>query len=650
LVLVGCAPEPVSDTLVVRIKASTERPLSPDAIRYEPADNVRSARLGTQGSLSIARRDSARALTVHIPEMCPVTLPAGPQRAPIDARPVIDLGRDRPPVGFDTPFAITVAHGCADRGRGEIHWKQLEGAPLAELTTTGEGFELSARTPRFEALNAAPPVPGIVPFSPRTQGRVVLEALWQGPGSPPIRRTIAIRATSRSTGLSSVAVSQQLMLSGENWRVQKAPPSGHAQVHASGALGVFTPDAPGRWTLEHGAGETLVLQALWHDKTPYDCGRSECHASIAETTRTSAMTSALQRHLESPAPAEVGCMLDCHVLGERGSHDGGFIDVAAQLGFSWNAGAGWDDLPQSLRRLGGVRCTACHGPGVLPEPEGRELVLRSDVCATCHDAPPRYMHVEQWRASSMARSDVAPSTRTGSCAGCHTTAGFLERVAGRSPRAHDAGSPPIGIACAACHAPHSDHRGARLVRSMPSSAFEAGAAPSDPPSALCVSCHAQGADPSPAPSPSGALWQGQARVPAADGDGWDVLRAEGAHSRLPGGCIGCHGATTEGRIDHSFRIDPKTCAPCHAPGTEALLASAARELEQRARALEQSLAASCSTSASTSQPAHAAPGPLLCRDPRQTRALYEINLVLEDPAALVHNANLARLLLQDAEQ
>ena len=34
-------------------------------------------------------------------------------------------------------------------------------------------------------------------------------------------------------------------------------------------------------------------------------------------------------------------------------------------------------------------------PGALPE--ARWSILRADVCAYCHDAPPRYGHVEGWR-------------------------------------------------------------------------------------------------------------------------------------------------------------------------------------------------------------------------------------------------------------
>jgi hypothetical protein len=638
---------------VLRIRGSAGQRLSPASIRYVPTDNVISARLGAQGWLAIVRRDASRALTVQIPEWCPITFAAGPQREPLDARPVIDLGADRPPVGFDAQFAIAAEPGCPQRGRGRISWRQLEGAPLSELSVARDGFELRARTPRFETLHPEPLLDGILPFSPRTQGRVVLEALWRGPGSPPIRRSITILATSRSTGLSSVAVSQQLLLSGAGWRVRQAPQAGHAQLHESGALSAFTPDAPGRWALERDdGGRTLVVQAFWHDKTPYDCGRPECHVAIAATTSQSPMSLALERPLGEPHPAAVGCMLDCHVLGERGLHDGGFLDVAAQLGFTWLASTRWQDLPQALRRLGGVRCTACHGPGALPEPDARELVLRSDVCATCHDAPPRYVHVEQWRASRMARSDAAPITRTGACAACHTTAGFLERVAGRRARSQALDAEPTGIACAACHAPHADHRGARLLRNMPDpSPRHDDTPPLDPRSASCMQCHVPAADEAQPSASSGALWQGRVQVPAASGDGWEVVRAASVHSGVPGGCVGCHGATAGGKVDHSFRVDTASCTQCHVAGVGLQPSAAQRSVQERASALAQRLEQACSVTmpAAVSGPAHAAPRRVACRAPRLARAMYEIDLVREDPAAFVHNAALVRTLLEDAE-
>jgi hypothetical protein len=40
---------------------------------------------------------------------------------------------------------------------------------------------------------------------------------------------------------------------------------------------------------------------------------------------------------------------------------------------------------------------------------------------------------------------------------------------------------------------------------------------------------------------------------------------------------------------------------------------------------------------------------VVCSAGGLSRALYEVDLVLEDPAAFVHNAALARRLLDDAE-
>jgi hypothetical protein len=253
-----CAPGgDDSDTLVLSLRGNTGGPpLSAAAIRYEPAGNVLSARLSSLGWLAIERRHAARALTVRIPELCPVTVPAGPQAQPIALRPVIDLGAERAPVGFDSRFTIVAQRGCT-QSAGRIAWRQLEGVPLSELAIAQDGFVLSARTPRFEVVHPEPLSDGIVPISPRTQGRTVLEARWSAAGAAPIRRTIVINATSRATGVPSVAVSQQLLLSGVGWRVQHAPQAGHAQVHDSGAFSLFSPDAPGRWAFERGPGQAL---------------------------------------------------------------------------------------------------------------------------------------------------------------------------------------------------------------------------------------------------------------------------------------------------------------------------------------------------------------------------------------------------------
>ena len=648
----ACREEPAGrnawpiDVVTLRVRATPE-PISAGAIQYEPAADVLSARLGAQGWLAIERRRGTRPLTVRVPGFCPVTIAPGAQTEVPELRPVLDLGSDLPALGFDAPFAITARHGCPERGRGRVTWRQLEGAPLEGLMVSDDGFQLTARTPRLETAHPEPLPAGIVPFSPRTQGRVVLEASWAGPGLPPVKRTQTIRATARASGVSSVAVSQQLMLSGADFRVRSAPAGGHAQVQPQGVVSQFTPDAPGRWVLERESGQSLVLQAFWHDKTPYDCGRSECHAAIAAAALASPMSRALEAHLGATKPAPDTCMLECHVLGERGSDDGGFLDVSAELGWTWLDSSRWQDLPQALRRLGGVRCTACHGPGAIPEPDARAQVLRSDVCATCHDAPPRYRHVEQWRASRMARSDAAPGTREPGCAACHTTAGFLDGVGARTPRALAAQAVQTGIACAACHAPHAPHSGARLVRSLPASVPAL-----EPREAICVRCHSPVADELHPSASSGLLWLGSARVPARDHDGWEAVTAPSVHRAVPGGCVGCHGGSPtadQRRLDHSFRAEQRNCTSCHAANDQQTrMREAQRSLRQRAEALAARLAADCPSAAV--EPDHANGKVERCRTQPLTRARFEIALVLEDPAAAVHNDAFARSLLDDAER
>jgi hypothetical protein len=257
------------------------------------------------------------------------------------------------------------------------------------------------------------------------------------------------------------------------------------------------------------------------------------------------------------------------------------------------------------------------------------------------------MHVEEWRASRMARSDAAPATRSGACATCHTTAGFLERVADRRPRAQSLAAEPTGIACAACHAPHADHRGARLLRGMPIASTSA----IDPRSAACVPCHSPAADETQPSAASGVLWLGRLRVPAAEGSGWEVIHATGVHASVTGGCIGCHGATNGGRVDHSFRVDESSCKPCHTQGMILQPPSEPRGLQERARALAETLERACTTTAHASaEPEHATPGRVICRAPGLARALYEVGIVREDPAAFVHNPALARRLLDDADR
>jgi len=209
----------------------------------------------------------------------------------------------------------------------------------------------------------------------------------------------------------------------------------------------------------------------------------------------------------------------------------------------------------------------------------------------------------------------------------------------------------VGIACATCHAPHAAGRGERLVRGV-----AAGDAPTlfaEPRARLCRACHAPSGSErasSGDAAPSGTLWAEDALVPAANGAGWERLQTRFAHAQVKSGCIGCHGgaALGQGHVNHSFRAESRVCGSCHVGDAVRAGSQAARSLQLQALELRNALARFCSAPQQPRAP-HPELDPVRCASKALERAHYEVSLVLEDEAAVFHNAELARALLLDAE-
>jgi hypothetical protein len=429
------------------------------------------------------------------------------------------------------------------------------------------------------------------------------------------------------------------------------------------------PDVSGDWVLRDENGKSLAIRAGRYDETPLDCGRSRCHVAITDSSEASPMTLALQHRMtlaegivpdRDPTGADgVTCALPCHATGESGAHDGGFVDVAREIGV-FATDDTWAALPRALRRLGGVTCLACHGPGALPEPGTRWAILRADVCASCHDSPPVYGHVAAWRSSRMARSDGDPRTRAPACARCHTTAGFLARSAETGiDRLPPTDIDAVGITCAACHAPHEKHKGAgarssggRLLRTVTLPTSLEGV-PIEAQAAVCMPCHAPASEPG-APPPDGllrtpsasaaAIWAGRTGLDPETGT---PLASTSVHGGVEHACLGCHAGgprTLERGSGHAFAVDLTLCGTCHPGGVPA---SDAR-LQKEARELRSLLTSSLTTSSPTSDPPHVTTKQLPAD--RWGRAVYDVSLVLEDPAAASHNAPFARALLDAARK
>jgi hypothetical protein len=572
--------------------------------------------------------------------------PACHKRAPAMAE-CLRLEGPRQPVGFDGTFSVKATLDCPQIAGGRIVWRQVAGIPLAAMSVIRDGFELTGQMSSLAANAGAVPW-GVVPLSPRTRGEIALVANWSDNHGAELSREIRIVAAERSRGLPNTPVGARVYLGGQGWHVTTRPEGSDAGLVSTGGVASLRPDVSGDWRLADGAGRTLALRSGRYDETPLDCGRAGCHPAITDAAAASPMTTVFARLLDArPRPAGYpACALGCHTTGEPGTADGGFAHIVSELSAVGDPSIldrRWDALPRDLHRLGGVGCLACHGPGAIPEASARWGILRTDVCAVCHDAPPRYGHVAALRQSAMARADQDPRAhRERACARCHTTAGFLAAVATPERAPVDRRPPDIsgtvGITCSACHAVHDPRRRAgtpHLLRSTAVPALLAGA-----PESVCLPCHTpDAADARPSAS-AAAIWRGRGGLDPATGA---PLVGAAPHGGVAAGCVGCHRGgpdNLERGASHAFRALPSVCTPCHPQGPPA-----AADLRARAQQLWRAV-----QSEDAGRPAHAARADdiRVDRGTPHGRAIWNLLLVLEDPAAAAHNARYAGVLLDAA--
>ena len=632
--------------LASRVKAVTVLPRIAEVRRESAA-----------GVVAFELKAEAGKVRLALPGACPLVVDtreiSDGAPATFSMRPLFDVGPSERVVGLGQSFEIRAVPSCGEAQAMRAELAVTGGALLEDTTITERGRRLRARTRATPPAKSA--APGVVPVSAKEQRKLRSEISFRVdlPRGGRFERQLGISPVARSSGLSDVGQAHPVLLSGAGWSLRDKPPESRAALRAVGDLFELLPDQIGQYRLRDAQGRDVSIHSGRYDQMPLDCGRSGCHAQIAQSVVDSPMTRVLESDLGGcHALTDPACASACHATGEPGTADGGFTHVAAALGLP-ALPAEHDDLPRALRRLGGVGCMACHGPTKIPEASQRFKLMANDVCAVCHDAPPRYGHVQALESSRMGHADSSPATRTdAACARCHTSWGAVGRPA---PPDHAEAS---GITCAVCHDVHP--HGAR----QPGADAAKASAPSHagllrdlalpttlptPPvayqgvSKVCVSCHAPSSNTLRPEASAAALVAGQGGLEPETGA---PLALPSPHAAAAKGCLSCHDAgpdeLTLGK-SHAFRATERACGRCHqsAPKRDAAIAERARGLLERLDPQH--------SVGDVSKPWHASYTVLL-PTPQQTRALRDVLLVLEDPAADVHHPKYARALLDAAER
>ena len=656
LLLGGCYTP--TKKVMVRVELPAELANEAKNLRVLPAiAEIRREIKGGVVALEVKRE--ARSITLQLAGACSrrveLTGLSDDEPAHVVLPSLFDVGPSERVVGLGNSFDVRASPSCPEAFGVRTSFAVTGGAPLDRVVLDPDGRRLSATT-----RATAPTTPrdyGIVPVSARAQRERRSEITFRVElgGGAYLERGLGVSALSRASGLGDVGLSHRVLLGGEGWRLLDKPPESAAALRRVGPLFELWPDRPGSYALVDAAGHTLALHSGRYDQTPLDCGRSGCHGEIAKSAHDSPMTHVLASDLGGcHSLTDPTCATACHTTGEPGTQDGGFAHLAAELALP-KLPDDYDDLPRALRRLGGVGCLACHGPTKIAAASQRHTLMKSEVCAVCHDAPPRYGHVQALASSRMGHADSsAQARREPACARCHTAWGAVGRPAPPSD------IEPFGLTCATCHDvhPHGPHA------QRPGGAAEKMNAPTyggllrdfplpqtlpNPPasfqgvSRVCISCHAPSSNTLRPEASAAAIVAGQGGFEPETGA---PLAFPAPHAAAPKGCLSCHDSGPEGLTlgkSHGFRATQESCVRCHdsPPNRDPALAQRARQLLARLDPEH--------SEGDVGRPWHARYERLL-PSPQRTRALRNVLLVLEDPAADVHAPGYARALLDAAER
>jgi hypothetical protein len=536
----------------------------------------------------------------------------GERPAAVSAPPLITIRGRRENVGFDATVKLEVTlSGPAASQRWRFRWSQLFGPRPRAWNAQGASVELLTPPPPPRERVLAARAHGVVALSAAEAGRIVLqvEAEEETTGRR-AAQVVEVLPAYPSAGWPRAALQVPFYLAGPT------RPERNAGWSAPGSVEIVPTRVDYLALARLSANEWVTLRApdggelklrggVWLGDR--DCGRFDCHPVEHRGWQRTAHASVLERGLSGaltrveggrPEPYQEHC-LACHSVGHQpgvGVQNDGFDDRAREQRWFFPrrlTPRAWRELPAPLKERANVQCESCHGPGWFYVSYG------DDVCAQCHDLPPRYPLVAQARTNRMREAQRSLERQRldregAACRGCH-----LGSEALRSFRGHASGSKPgselataaVGVTCAVCHDPHEKdcRRQLRVCGEVeiPGRTFDAGQG------ALCIACHSGEVNVVLGPlhrpflpgqkragggghgQPAGAKEREREAAPHAPqfqlltGRGGKFLRLPSAgeaataprpvypHSGVPDSCVGCHYDADARRAPaggHSFKL------------------------------------------------------------------------------------------------
>jgi len=292
------------------------------------------------------------------------------------------------------------------------------------------------------------------------------------------------------------------------------------------------------------------------------------------------------------------------------------------------------------------------------------------TCVQCHDnSQVAFAKTLQWESSTHATGGNFERNDT-DCAPCHTSQGFLERMAAGSQSTAEAINNPNPPNCYTCHNIHSDYEISDWALTYADAVdlwHPAGASVDLGTGNLCANCHQSfAADPMPVPggdnvnitSPYWGAHHGPVANMIGQVGGYEVGEGYGSSfhaNNVENSCITCHLSTAYGvqagghnmGMTYAYHghdvVNTAGCVGCHSD-VDALETKIENTKTTISGLLDQ-LEAILIDQGVMDESFHAIPGEMTAD---QAGGVFNFNMVREDKSSGIHNFNYAKTLLENS--